>query len=106
MGEIARWSAEGKIIPEVDALTYVEFDDLDKSIIAEMQPDVILSPLVAAAFDAFQIIRHLKESGFRGRYRAVSPSLPNLAMIKEEIVSAAPEIDFDIVVMPPKLVAV
>jgi hypothetical protein len=106
VGEIGRWASEGRTMPDVQDLTYIDFSELDQSTLDALQPDVVLSPLVTDAFDAFQIVRYLDSFGYKGRYRAVAPQLPNVAMVKNEINSAAPSIDFDIVVMPPKLVSV
>lgn len=106
IGEIARWSLQGRTMPDVTDLTYVDFKELSPETVAHVEPDVILSPLVTDAFDAFQIAKYLESFGYRGRYRAVAPHLPNIAMVREEIKAAAPDIDFDIVVMPPTLVSV
>lgn len=106
VGDIARWASDGRTMPDVRELTYAEFSDFSPSLLEMTKPDVILSPLVTETFDAFQVISVLDASEFTGRYRAISQHLPNLAMIRQEIKSNAPTVDFEIVVMPPTLVSV
>ena len=106
VGEIARWTSDGRIIPDVRDLTYVEFEELSANVLETIRPDVILSPLVLDSFDAFQVMNLLTKWGYEGRYRAVSQHLPNLPMICREIKAEGPYVDFDIVIMPPTLVSV
>lgn len=106
IGEITRWSTEGRNVPYVQDLNYVDYDDLSEETINDIKPSVVLSPLVTDSFDAHQIARYLVSIGYTGRYRAIAPHLPNLSMIKLEISAVAPQLDFDIVVMPPTLVSV
>lgn len=106
VGEIVRWANEGRKVPSVQDLDYIDFEDLTAEKIEAIQPDVILSPLVTDTFDAYQIARYLVSLNFTGRYRAIAPHLPNLSMITLEINAVAPELDFAIVVMPPTLVSV
>jgi hypothetical protein len=106
VGEIVKWTAQGRTMPDAQDHTYVDFEDLTVETIEAIQPDVIVSPLVTENFDAYQVARQLASILFHGRYRAIAPHLPNIDMIRREISSAAPKIDFEIVVMPPKLVLV
>lgn len=106
VGDIARWMADGRSVPDVRDVTYVEFENFSSQTLSNIRPDVVLSPLVTDSFDAFQVCEVLADYGFAGRYRAVAPSMPNLSMIRSEITTAAPDIDFDIVTMPPTLVSV
>jgi len=106
IGDIALWKAQGRNVPEVDDIDYLEFDALSEQALQTHQPDVVLSPLVTDVFDAFQVITLLSKVQFKGRYRAIAPTLPDIEMIRAEVQTQAREIDFDIVMMPPKLVSV
>ncbi len=103
VGEVRRWASEGREIPYVDDLTFVDFEHLNQTTIAKVRPDVVLSPLLSDAFDAYQIVRFLASFGYVGRYRALAQYLPDMAMIRSEIRKAAPNIDFEIVMMPTPL---
>ena len=106
VGDVAQWKAQGRSVPEIEDIDYLEFDEFSEDALQAQQPDVVLSPLVTDVFDAFQVISVLAMAQFKGRYRAVAPRLPNIEMIRGEVQAQAPEIDFDIVVMPPKLMSV
>jgi hypothetical protein len=106
IGEIARWVHEGRTMPDVEDLTYVDFDELTEETLKCVSPDVVLSPLLTNAFDSYQIVGLLASLGYRGRYRALAQKMPNFEMIKAEVRSAGPAIDFDIVIMPPNLASV
>ncbi|MCK0119921.1 hypothetical protein MWU61_05190 [Loktanella sp. F6476L] len=106
VGDVVKWTTEGRTMPYVEDLTYVDFDQLSEDTIATIRPDVVLSPLVTDGFDAYQVTRFLASAAYKGRYRAISQTLPNLTMIRNEIRAVGPAIDFDIVIMPPTLVSV
>lgn len=106
VGDVVRWTTEGRTMPYVEDLTYVDFDQLSEDTITTIRPDVVLSPLVTDGFDAYQVTRFLASVAYEGRYRAISQVLPNLQMIRNEIRAVGPAIDFDIVIMPPTLVSV
>lgn len=106
IGDMEKWIAEGRPMPPSNDLTYLDYHDLSSEQVSTVEPEIILSPLVAKAFDAYQVVKDLKTIGYQGRYRAVARELPNIAMVRDEISAIAPEIDFDIVVVNPKLVVV
>ena len=104
--ESAKWKSEGRPMTPAHDLTYLDFQDLSQEQVISFEPEIIVSPLVTEAFDAYQVVKNLELIGYQGRYRAVAKELPNIAMVREEINAIAPEIDFDIVVMTPKLIVV
>lgn len=106
IGDMEKWIAQGRPIFAEDDLTYLDFQDLSSEQVDTVGPEMVVSQLVEDAFDAFQIVNDLKSFGYRGRYRAVARELPNVPMVRSEITAIAPEIDFDIVVLQPRLVAV
>jgi hypothetical protein len=59
--------------------------------------DMILSPMVAEDFDCLDVAQHLFAQGYSGRYRVMAPNLPNPGMIRHEVRSLCPGLDFDIV---------
>jgi hypothetical protein len=72
---------------------------VNRRLLTELQPDVVLSALIADDFDAIELARLLQESGFSGRYRAVTEALPNRRAVVAEVRATVPEIDFDLFVM-------
>ena len=61
--------------------------------------DVILSPLTAPGFDAMDIVTILSETGYPGRYRIVSPSMPDLPLIRAEALAMAGALDVDVIAL-------
>ncbi len=100
VGDIRRWTARGQGLPEVDGLRFIDLDELSDSLLRDMQPDLILSPLIEDAYGALEVAGILQDLNFKGRYRAVAEALPNIAMIRSEIARAAPDIDFDLIGLP------
>lgn len=51
------------------------------------QNDIRLAacPLIASAFDAFQVIETLADAGYGGRLLVVAPNLPNVRMVEQEL---------------------
>ena len=72
--------------PEVIAL---RFAFLSAALLAEVQPDCVVLPLLHARFDAFQVLTRLQELGFCGQICTLTPPLPNRAMVEAELAQAA-----------------
>lgn len=89
------------IIETPDALRYLDqhaarpsiviarFRDISPSLIARVQPDLVLCPLVAAGFDAMDVLHRLSETGMALRVGVLSRALPNRAMVERELQSHA-----------------
>ncbi|WP_292020778.1 hypothetical protein [Maritimibacter sp. UBA3975] len=78
---------------------FVEFTDLTAEVIEMHQPHVVLSPLVSNGFDCVEVANRLVDSGFDGRYRAFAENLPRPELVKSEIGTSFPGLDFDVLVV-------
>jgi hypothetical protein len=87
-------------MPVVGGFTFADHAALNAGLLARLRPDVVLTALVGHGFDVLDIARTLGQLGFRGRYRAVVEHLPNPALIRSEVASVAPQVDFDILSLP------
>ena len=76
VGNLSRWKADGRKMPEAEGLVFVEIRDLTADIITQTRAAIILSPLVADDFDVVDVAERLISLGFQGRYRAIALSLP------------------------------
>ncbi len=74
----------------------VEFDEF---IVLNMRKpaDVVFSPVVGDTYDCIDVAQHLFAAGFSGSYRVMAPDLPNPGILRQEIGSLCPGLDFDIV---------
>ena len=102
VGDIARWKLLGRLQSEVADCTFVEVDDLNHENLLTIAPDLVLSPLVADGFDVLDVVQFLAAAGFNGRYCALSTHMPEPAIVLEEISAIAPDLDFDLLVLPPQ----
>ena len=100
IGDLARWKAQGRVVPPLEGFQFVDIDDLSEEIVNENEPNIILSPLVGEDFDAVDVAIKLIELRFSGRYRAIADDLPDADLIRREVQQFAPELDFDLLLMP------
>ncbi|WP_322892514.1 MULTISPECIES: hypothetical protein [unclassified Yoonia] len=100
VGDVARWKQLGRLRDDLSGFCFVDMGELDHQKIKQIAPDLIISPLVATGFDAVDVARRLRAAAFAGRYCAVVDDVPNPEIIRQEIRSIAPELDFDLLVFP------
>jgi len=75
------------------------FGELDMHLLHAARPDMVVSALIGEGFDAIDVARRLAQLGYRGPYRALSHPLPRPGLVRSEVRAAAPELDFDLVVV-------
>lgn len=100
VGNLARWNAQGRATSAFGSFHYTEFADLDGKVLRDVDPNIILSPLMDNKFDVIEVVERLRDLGYGGRYRAITEMMPNAEMVRAEIRSYAPNLDFDLLVMP------
>ncbi len=100
IGDLARWKAQGRVLEPLEGFQFVDISDLSADFVNEREPDIILSPLVADDFDAVDVAIKLIELRFKGRYRAIADDLPDAELIRSEVQAFAPQLDFDLLLMP------
>lgn len=96
VGDLGGWRRAGRQLPSLSGFHFVGFADVTVDTLGRIRPDVILSALVTAEFDAMDLARRLADIRFAGRYRALAMSLPNPEVIRSEIAGAAEGLDFDL----------
>lgn len=62
-------------------------------------PDLILSPLVARGFDATDLLDILRDAKFQGRYLVLAPRMPDIPLIRAEMLMQAPDVNVDIIAL-------
>ena len=87
-------------MPVLDGFQFITISDLSADLVRKADPEIILSPLVADDFDVVDVAEKLVLLGFQGRYRAIAPSLPDARLVLEEVRSFAPQLDFDLLLLP------
>lgn len=102
VGDIARWKTLGRLHDDLADYAYVDLDDLHDGKIQEIAPDLVLSPLMSKGFDAIDVAERLRAADFAGRYCAVANDVPNADIIRREVKSIAPQLAFDLLILPAK----
>ncbi|MEL6551267.1 MAG: hypothetical protein AAFQ54_13575 [Pseudomonadota bacterium] len=84
----------------------IQLHQLTPEFLALLQPAVVLSPLFDLEIDPGEVAELLQALGYRGRYCAVTKSVPKPDVIRRDINRIAPELDFDVIMLdeaPPAL---
>ncbi len=102
IGNIARWSAEGRATIPSGHVQFSELGELTSAMFDTAAPAIILSPLMGDDFDVMDVAERLSDLGFQGRYRVITQALPDVDMIRSEVRALAPDLDFDLLMIPPK----
>ncbi len=86
-------------LPRIPGFHFRPFHAINRQLLTLIQPDVVLSALIAQGFDAVDLARVLVDAGFDGRYRAVTEKIPNRRFVVAEVRATVPGVDFDLFVM-------
>jgi hypothetical protein len=70
-----------------------------QDVTGDQAPDLILAPLVARGFDATDLLNVLRDAGFRGRFLVLAPRMPDLPLVRAEMLMQAPDLNVDIIAL-------
>lgn len=97
VGDTRKWSAVGHSLPSTGRIAFAAIEDITDDFLQIVEPETVISPLLARSFDCSDLAGRLYSFGFRGRYRAVSDEVPNPDIICREIRVLFPGLDFDVI---------
>lgn len=80
-------------------LTCLPFTEVCAEALDRIRPDVVFSSLVGPGFDCLDLAERLVTAGYRGKYRAVAPQVPDPTLVRREITERFPALDFDLIVL-------
>lgn len=72
-------------IPKGTTVYFSNMPAISSEVLSDIEPDMIISPLIVPEFDAVDIAKKLAELRYRGTYRVLSQRLPNTKMVCREI---------------------
>ncbi len=101
VGDIDQWVSSGRDLPQIAQTRFCAFSDLTADLLQQLQPDIILCPLLSEHFDVLDLVFVLDYFKFPGRVRALAPRLPNPEIILTEIRLEFPSLDFDLIEVRP-----
>lgn len=99
VGNRKTWQRDGRNLPDVEGFHFVGYSEVDPDLLERLQPDVVVSALMGEDFDAIELAQALSTMSYCGRYRALVRDLPNPSAVRREVTAAAPNIDFDILLL-------
>lgn len=99
VGDVSTWTAQGKTLPDTAQLVFAEIDEITDHFLEDVAPDIVLSSIFTPKFDALDLAQALRDAGYCGRYRALSPRLPNPGLIRREVREICANLDFDILIV-------
>ena len=98
VGELGHWRNSGTILPWDSDIVFKQFGEINQSVLAELQPDVVVSPLLCRSFDFLDLAHVLCDFNFRGRYRVMIRKLPDPEIVLEEARALCPDLDIGFIV--------
>lgn len=97
VGNLDHWLVAGDGLGKIANTVFCNYDDLTADFLSDLQPDIILSPLVSTYFDMMDLAIKLDQLNYEGRVRAITLPLPNPDLIVREIRFECPALDFDLI---------
>ena len=96
IGDLQRWKSEGRDTASYGNFIFLSLAELTGHVMADVMPQIILSPLIADDFDALDVAAALAALGYNGCYRALTSATEDAAVVRQEVSAVAPLLDFDI----------
>jgi hypothetical protein len=101
IGAMSEWAPEEAERPAGSRIVFADYAEISAELIERVAPAMIVSSVIAATFDAFDLAQDLQELGYAGPYRALTPHLPDPDLVRREVSSCAPDLDFELLVVRP-----
>lgn len=83
------------------SLTVVPAGAISRALLEKHNPEIVLAPLMTDEFDIFDLARKLGTLGYAGALRAFCAPLPRPALVRAEVRSVCPGLDFDLLEIDP-----
>lgn len=97
------WPAAVRVRLRLDLhrVVHVPWPQLSPTLLSALAPRAVLTPLLAARFDAMEAVVRLAELGFDGRLVVVADSaLPDMRLVQRELQQAGRGIGVDLLICP------
>ena len=99
IGDTKTWLEHGKVVAGEHRVIYLDFHEITPEMVLAIGPSIVMSPMLANSFDCIDLACVLQDAGFKGKYRALSRSIPNPKLVRREINDICPGLDFDLVMV-------
>lgn len=99
IGQLDDLEGDGPRYASGRRLVFADYGDLSAELMARLAPSMVLSSVITPLFDAFDVAQSLHALGYDGPYRALTPRLPDPNLVRREVASCAPGLDFELLVV-------
>lgn len=99
VGDVDEWTRHRGSLPVSGKLAFSSFEGITQELFQIINPEVVFSPILARGFDCIDLAQVLSSIGYPGRYRAIAAALPDPDIVKREIRSMCPGLDFDVIIL-------
>lgn len=83
-----------------DAVAVDRPEAIDGALLAKLQPDKVICPMIGEDYDALMVATQLRALNFAGTLVVVAPELPNPRMVEREIRNQAGGLRVSVVIKP------
>ncbi len=97
VGDLALWKSSFGSLPVHKGVHFADIDLITGGLLEDISPDLVVSPVLTPSFDCIDVAFRLADQSFSGAYRALTRNLPNPSMVRREVRTLCPALDFDIV---------
>ena len=99
LGDVSHWNQTYEHAEPANTTSFPQLDQLTALAFAKVNPELVLSPVVSSCFDCLDVAHALVSLRYQGRYRAIARDLPNVGLIRREVMAECPDLDFDVLDM-------
>ncbi|MBW6417188.1 hypothetical protein [Celeribacter sp. PS-C1] len=101
VGEPQRMQTLKRHFPQDTGLFFIEFCDLTPEILHSINPGSVVAPVISAHFDCLDLAALLQDADYKGAFRAITKGLPRPEIVRNEVRSQFPDLDFDMLSPEP-----
>ena len=101
VGDSDQWSNANPNLPWDTRIAFANFSEINRDLIGELKPNIVLAPLLCRTFDCIDLAQVLCRSGFQGLFRVFTFGLPDPAIVVDEARALCPDLDIEMVTEEP-----
>ena len=83
-----------------DRVVHAQFEYIGPDLLANLDPEIVLAPLITPGWDILDLAAILTEAGFAGTLLARCRALPSIDMVQAEIRDVFPGLEVRIQIVP------
>ncbi len=93
VGDASEWEQQGNMLPS-GGIAFLSFHEVTDTLLNDLNPSMIISPVLARHFDCIELAVLLHNLGYSGAYRAMAKDMPKPELIEREVRQICPRLNF------------